>query len=131
MAVVAERDQIRERVLVAAFGKRLDVVNLQSIGRATLPTPFAIALPRSRSRLLPLRAVTGTALDAVALVVGPSAGTAPVTDAGSRVVVLAAVDAELEDHAPRDSGVVCATSATVNIRRVVSSSSYIAQSYVS
>jgi hypothetical protein len=54
MAVVTERDQVLEVVLVAAFGKRLDVMDLQTIGRTTLPAPFAIAPSRCRSRLLPL-----------------------------------------------------------------------------
>jgi len=55
MALLAESYKVCEVVLVAAFCKRLDVMDLQAIGRATLPTPFAIATSRCRSRLLTTR----------------------------------------------------------------------------
>jgi len=98
MAVVAQRHQVLELVLVAAFGKRNDVMNLELVGRPTLAAPFAVSPSRRRSRLLPTRGVAGTAFPRMALVVGSAAGTAAATYSRAGVVVLSAVQAELEQR---------------------------------
>jgi len=53
MAFLAESRQVREIKLRATFRKGRDVMNLQAFGRTATLAPFAVALPRCRSRVLP------------------------------------------------------------------------------
>jgi hypothetical protein len=55
MALLAERDQVLEVVLVATLAKRDDVMDLQLPGRTAGLTPIPVSLLRCGSCLLPSR----------------------------------------------------------------------------